>query len=140
MYVVDASVWVSSLLVSDVNHASAANWIERAIERRISIYEPAVLLPEVAGAVSRVSGDPAAGIRGLRSLLLAASVRILTQDRRSYDEAARLASDLRIRGCDALYVQVAADRDLTLVSFDEQQLERSLSVVDARRPGEVELG
>ena len=134
MFVVDASVWVSSFLPSDTNHETAAMWIDQAFDRRIPIYAPAVLLPEVAGSVARVTGDTRAGVDSVHHLLHVNRVVLVPQNADSYASAAELASRLRLRGCDALYVQVATELGLTLVSFDEQQIARSLPVVQSGRP------
>ena len=139
MFVVDASVWVSSFLTSDANHALASRWVDRAMEREAEIYAPAVLLAEVAGSVARVTGNPLAGIERANHLLNTLNLQIVVQDTRSYLAAARLASQLRLRGCDALYVQIAVEQDSTLVSLDEQQVERSGSVVSSARLRDVPI-
>ena len=139
MFVVDASVWVSSFLNSDVNHDLAARWVDRAVEREVTIYAPPVLLAEVAGSVARVTDNPFAGIERANHLLDTQNLQIVVQDTQSYLAAARLASQLRLRGCDALYVQVAAEQDSILVSLDEQQIQRSGSVVASARLQDVPI-
>ena len=57
MYVIDASVWVSWFIPDDAHHALVRQWIDRALERESEIFAPGILLPEVAGALARITGD-----------------------------------------------------------------------------------
>jgi predicted nucleic acid-binding protein len=49
-------------------------------------------------------------------------------------QAARMAAEHRIRGCDAVYVSLADQLSDTLVTLDRQQLERGAALVNARTP------
>ena len=48
--------------------------------------------------------------------------------------AAVVATDHRLRGCDAVYVALADQLDDVLVTLDRQQLERGADLVVTRRP------
>ena len=50
------------------------------------------------------------------------------------EQAAAIAAEHRIRGCDALYVALADMLSEPLVTLDRQQLERGAAVVTTRRP------
>ena len=50
--------------------------------------------------------------------------------------AAALASDYRIRGCDAIYVALARERGARLITLDRQQRDRVPPDVIARSPAE----
>ena len=58
MYVVDASVWVSRFVLNDVHHEPSYSWLEGTVIRGELIVAPALLLAEVAGAISRCTGRP----------------------------------------------------------------------------------
>jgi len=45
-----------------------------------------------------------------------------------------LAAEHRIRGCDAVYVALARQLDMPLITLDRQQLERGAAVVATRVP------
>ena len=50
------------------------------------------------------------------------------------EQAAVIAGDFRIRGCDAIYVALASQLEDCLVTLDQQQLERAAAIVDIRKP------
>jgi predicted nucleic acid-binding protein len=51
--VVDASVWVSWLQPFDANHDASRFWVERYIAEGGLLVAPALVLVEVAAAISR---------------------------------------------------------------------------------------
>ena len=109
--VVDASVWVSRLVPSDVNHKATVDWFERRGEEGSLLIAPAVMRP----AIER--------------LLRLSTLRIVTVDWRLAEHAASLAADLRLRGADATYVAVADRLHLPLVTWDREQRERAKEAV-----------
>ena len=48
--------------------------------------------------------------------------------------AAEIAAGQKIRGCDSIYVALAEQLEMELVTFDGQQLERAAAVVVTRTP------
>jgi predicted nucleic acid-binding protein len=48
--------------------------------------------------------------------------------------AAKIAARQKIRGCDAVYVALAEQPEMELVTLDRQQLERGVEVVATRSP------
>lgn len=68
MFVVDASVWVSRFLPDDDFHKVSKAWLDKMIEEGIVLAAPALLIPEVAGAIARRTGSARAGIPAARLL------------------------------------------------------------------------
>ena len=56
--VVDASVVVSALVSHDAHHEVSRRWLARHVEGGGLVIAPALLLPEVAGAIARRTGEP----------------------------------------------------------------------------------
>lgn len=132
--VTDASVWVSYFLRSDALHPRTRAWLGPWLVGRNRIVAPWFLVPEVAGAVARQSGQSSLGHRA--ALMLRTSSRVILHD---LDEAAAttsatLAVDLRLRGADAPYVALALRLGLSLVTWDQEQLTRAASVIPTRTP------
>jgi predicted nucleic acid-binding protein len=131
--VVDASVWVARYLVADVHHAESVAWLTRQIGEVTFLVGPALLLPEVAAAIARRTGDAtlaAAAIAHLRRFPL---LRLEPLDEDLATHAAALASSLRLRGADAVYAAVARQLGIPLVSWDGEQVTRAGAV----RPSEA---
>jgi predicted nucleic acid-binding protein len=52
-------------------------------------------------------------------------------------EAARLAAELRVRGADSVYIALARELGLPLVTWDVEQLQRAGPVVESYNPSEL---
>lgn len=134
MPVLDASVCVAIFHDDEPGHAAAIAWLAAAILADEPIVAPVLLLAEVAGALARAVLDdrlPMAAIELLRSRRL---LELFPIDEKLAGRAAVLAAAFRIRGADALYVALADQLEIPLITFDRQQLERGGQVVTTRRP------
>ena len=134
MIVVDASVWVSSLIAQDVNHHLSRAWLDQYTLSGGFVAAPLLLLAEVAGAVSRRLGSPQHGEQAADRLRRTSGLRLVSGDLAFGQMAARLAARLRIRGADATYVAVAYVLNVPLVTWDRDQHQRAASVVSVQTP------
>jgi predicted nucleic acid-binding protein len=132
--VVDASVIVSRLVPHDTNHEASRHWLTRHIAAGGLVIVPALLLPEVAGAVARRTGRPRLARRAVDAVLRLPELRLVPVDDVLAHTAAGLAGRLRLRGADAIYVAVAAGLSLPLVTWDSEQRERAGRLVEVLTP------
>jgi predicted nucleic acid-binding protein len=132
--VVDASVVVSRLVSHDTHHEVSRDWLARHVAEGGLIVAPALLLPEVAGAVARRTGEPRLALDALHAVQRLPGLRLVPIDEALALEAARLAARFRIRGADAVYVAVASDLRLPLVTWDGEQRDRAERVVQVLAP------
>jgi predicted nucleic acid-binding protein len=123
--VIDASVWVSRLVPTDVHHEATVGWFERQEDEAGLMVVPALMPPEVAGAISRRTRDAKLARRAVARLLRLPALRVVAVDRRLAERAAVLAADLQLRGADATYVALADRLRLPLVTWDREQRERA---------------
>lgn len=123
--VVDASVWVARLVPQDVFHTDAKAWMEAQRDADVELISPALMLAEVAGAISRRTGDPKLGLKAIERLERLPRLRQVELDRELAREAAQLASELGLRGADATYAAIAARLDIPLVTLDRDQHKRA---------------
>lgn len=130
--VVDASVWVSRLVPKDVFHQSVKAWMEERRSDGVVFLSPALLLPEVSGAISRRTGEQQLARNAIDSLARLPGSKLVNMDQSLVQEAARLAVDLGLRGADAIYVALAARLNLPLATLDEDQKTRAASVIAVR--------
>ena len=134
MNVVDASVLVAALYPPDVHHQVSRAWLRRHLRAGGILIAPILLLAEVASAVTRRSGDRALGQQALDRLLAFQQLRLVPLDPRIGVLAAQLALDLRLRGANAVYVAIAAQLQVPLVTWDREQRERGGQRIVAREP------
>ena len=137
MIVVDATVWVSRLVRGDDYHNVTRRWLDAAAARNERIVAPALVLAEIAGAISRRTGNPALGARAAASFQQLSFLRLLRMDSRLAVTAARVAAELHLRGADAVYVAIALELGIPLLTWDAVQRERAGGVIDVRTPAAV---
>ena len=90
-----------------------------------------VLLPEVAGAVARRTGDPRLARRAVDAVLRLPALRLVQVD----DSRARRPGS---PGADAVYIAAAAGLRLPLVTWDSEQRHRAARLVEVLVPEEGE--
>jgi predicted nucleic acid-binding protein len=134
MAVIDASVYIALVNAHEQEHSSSWAWFEQARAADESIVAPVILLSEVAAALSRGVGDPALAQRVVRQLARSEVIDLIPVTLAMAELAAVIAADHRIRGCDAVYVALADHLSETLVTLDQQQLERGAALVTVRAP------
>ena len=93
--------------------------------RGVIFLSPAILLPEVAGAISRRTGEPQIAKEAVESLQSLPNLRLVELDRSIIQRATFLASELGLRGADSIYVAVAAQLNLPLATLDVDQKDRA---------------
>jgi predicted nucleic acid-binding protein len=135
MAVIDASVQVALLSATDPHHEAATLWYRHAVLSGERLLAPFIIVAEVAAAISRGLGDAPLAHRATQHVLRAGPLDLVPVDGALAVRAAAIAADHRIRGCDAVYVALAAERQETLVTLDAQQSARAAAVVTVSRPG-----
>lgn len=134
MTVIDASVMVSALGPGDVFQQVSRAWLDRQIEEDRPLAAPYLMLSELAGAIARVTGDPADGHAAVAFVLAIPSFELIPDVGEPPTLATQLAADLQLKGADATYVAVAVQLEMDLRTWDREQLERGAAVVTTHRP------
>jgi predicted nucleic acid-binding protein len=134
MAVIDASVYVALVNAHERDHSDSWAWFEQTRAADESIVAPVILLSEVAAALGRGVGDPTLVRRVVQQLVRSEVVELIPVTLAMAEQAALIAAEHRIRGCDAVYVALADQLSDTLVTLDRQQLERGAALVDVRVP------
>ncbi len=133
VYVLDASVAVSSLRGSDPNHARAGSHLAPLLQGVDSVVVPVIFDVEVVASLVR-AGYGAADARRAADLFVARA-RVVTLGPRAARAASGVAARTRLRTGDAIYVWVAEREGLSLVTFDREILTRAhLAGVSAVAP------
>jgi len=138
MIVTDASVWVSHLVAQEIHYVASRKWLTAMVSGNKIIAAPALLLAEVGGTIARRTGEERLGLEAVNHILSTPNLRLVYTDSDLGMAAARLAAAWRLRGADALYVAVAHQLNIPLVSWDQEQIGRASSVVAAYMPDQEE--
>ena len=137
MIVLDASVWVSAVVPTEARHVTSHDWLASWTEAGHRLVVPDLFIVEVTGTIARRRGDPQAGRQTLRDLRSDPAFDIVTPTRSTWTIAAGLAADLLLRGADAVYLAVALERGLPLITWDQEILLRAGTTIDVRTPNQV---
>jgi len=132
--VVDASVWVSSLVDKDVHYAASRQWLSRHLADDEGVVIPSICLADVAGAISRCTGRSPLGRQAAAEMLLAPGVRLVAIDAALGQRAADVAASCQLREADAVYVAVAQALALTLVTWDDEVQSRACTLIAVEHP------
>lgn len=134
MAVIDASVYVALINAKEKEYTNSWAWFVQAKKEQQTIAAPVILLAEVAAALSRGVGDLVLAHRVVGQLKRSRVIELVPVTLALAEQAAVIAGDYRIRGCDAIYVALASQLEDCLVTLDQQQLERAAAIVDIRKP------
>ncbi len=132
--VVDASVWVSRLVPQDMHHEASRHWFEAFTAGGGRVVAPVLLLPEIAGAISRRTGAPDLARRTVQQLPRLRMLRLVALDRRLGQAASQLAADLGLRGADATYVAIADQLEVPLLTWDNEHVDKAGRRITVRTP------
>jgi predicted nucleic acid-binding protein len=132
--VVDASVWVSLCHAGDRHHAGCSRWLESVLVAGGDLVAPTLLQVEVAAAIRRLTGDEELALSAVATTAESNVLRLESLTDRRSRHAAEIARLTAVRGADAVYLQLAAERGEVLVTLDRQQLERGSTVARVERP------
>ena len=107
MPVIDASVYIALINAQEDGHASSWAWLDQTISAQEPVMAPAILLAEVADALSRGMDDAEVAHHAVDQLQRSELVELVPISLAMAERAAAIAADRRIRGCDAVYVALA---------------------------------
>ncbi len=134
MPVVDTSVWVSVCHAGDRRHEASRRWLENALGEPERLTAPTLLRVEVAAALRRLTGDRRLAEEALATLDEHGWVELVDLDSERSRRAAGIAASTGARGADAVYLELAVQRGVALVTWDRQQLERGSAVARVETP------
>lgn len=132
--VVDASVWVSLMVATERHHLASRRWLIDRTRAGTLLVAPALMLPEVGGALARRTGAAGLARRALERLSRLPGLRLVPLDHALAEIAGQLAISLALRGADAVYVATARALALPLISWDTEQLTRGARAVRVLTP------
>jgi predicted nucleic acid-binding protein len=131
MYVVDASVHVAEMRPSEPHHSEARAFLDHVRNG------PIIVLAEVAGGISRGTGQPDLARRLTGLLERVPNFVFVPVDETLGQQAAEIAAGFQIRGCGSVYVALAGQLGATPITLDNEQRQRAPSAVVAQTPAEA---
>jgi predicted nucleic acid-binding protein len=100
----------------------------------MKIFCPTLVLSECGAAIARPTGDSVLSRKLVSLIERFPGMSLVALDRMLAKRAAEIAIDHRLRGADAVYIGVAAAFDATLVTWDQEMLQRCPEFIPAMSP------
>ncbi|MGH9245173.1 MAG: type II toxin-antitoxin system VapC family toxin [Acidimicrobiales bacterium] len=139
-YTIDASVFVNAFNPHEDGHAQSLRWLTLIQDHGDPVLVPTLLVPEIASAVARASGDLAGALGYALATARLPHLTLVSLTSAFARQAAELAATHRLRGADSIYLDVARRYGTTLVSRDEEQRTRGSAVTICLTPEEALSG
>jgi predicted nucleic acid-binding protein len=137
MYTVDTSVWVNGSDMLEAGHEISRACLQLLAQRGHQLVLPTLVLPEIAGAISRTRSDAALGETFAAQVAALPTVALIPLDEALADAARVLAAQHRLRGADAVYAALALAAKTTLISLDSEHLTRLAGIVPVLTPAQL---
>ncbi len=134
--IVDASVWASYFIPSDKFHTQTVAWLE-SLGPNDTLIAPMLLLPEVAGAVTRRTQNAVLGREITQQILAWPSLQLAPLGEALILLASDVAVTLSIKGADAIYIATAQMEGAPLITWDAEQRERGSAIVSTHSPANL---
>jgi predicted nucleic acid-binding protein len=136
-FTIDASVFLNAFNPAEAGSQVSRNLLDRLQKEGTPIIVPTLLLPEVAAAIGRGTGDSALAELFISALLKLGHLVWVPLDTQLARQAGVIAGKERLRGSDSVYVAVATRFGSVLVTLDSEQHQRASTVVPTLFPADV---
>jgi predicted nucleic acid-binding protein len=128
---IDASVWIAAADAGDVFHEASRIFLRQVVADRLPVAEPSFALMEVACVLARRLRDSAQGRQLARTLMGRIVTSDIAVDASFLARAEDLGTRQFLRAADALYSATAQITSSTLVSWDNEHLQRAGAITPA---------
>jgi predicted nucleic acid-binding protein len=132
--VLDASVAVAAVRPNEPDYLAARARVDAILTGRDEVIVPSIFPIEVTSALARRAAWPKAKIATYVARLIAPPCRVMTIGVKRARAISQLAAVTRLRAADAIYVWLAAQEGVLLVSSDAEVLQRGAAVCQVQMP------
>lgn len=136
-YTIDASVFVAAARPVEKEHTVSLEFLEQVDQQQLPTICPTLLLTECAAAIARATDDESLAEQLVTLIEALPGIALVPLSRDLARRAVEIAIRYRLRGADAIYVAVAEQAGSSLVSWDQEMLERGRAVVTTVTPVKV---
>jgi predicted nucleic acid-binding protein len=134
MYCVDASVIVNAQLPPKPYSSKSKAFLDLIKKGNTKVFLPEAIIPEIISALKRATENSELAYQFAMSLKYIPNFSFVPVDNHLANLVASIVSKTSLKGTDAIYVALALDYNLELITLDKDQLERSKGIIKVRKP------
>ena len=134
MFCIDASVFINAARKSEKHSDRSRQFLQQISSEKLSIFLPEIVIPEIMSGIMRSSKNEVlaenvvSAIRDLPNTIFVAISRNIS------DQAIKVIKETKLKSADAIYVALAINYNLTLVTLDKEQLSKGATLVSVMKP------
>lgn len=132
--VLDAAVWVSAAIPQEQQHAPSRQWIDQYLAAGGVLVISEWFIVEVAAAIGRRVSS-LHGQRAYMRVYSLSQITVVPMSTQLMQDSAATAAALRLRAGDAVYVALAQQLGLPVVSWDGEIAQRGGPRIQVFEPG-----
>ncbi|HEX9721731.1 MAG TPA: type II toxin-antitoxin system VapC family toxin [Candidatus Paceibacterota bacterium] len=134
MFCVDASVFLSAAKGDEPYSKQSKGFLDSVESEGHKMLVPEILIPEVASGLFRATKNSKFSLEFVGALRGLPNCTFVPVDGRLADRAAKIICETGLRGADAIYVALAFEYAVPLVTLDKEQFEKGKKVIDVVSP------
>jgi predicted nucleic acid-binding protein len=131
---IDASVFVAAARVEEEHYAASRRFLQQVQALGVTVFCPTLVLAECAAAIARPTGDEALAGELVMLIQDFPAMRLVAIELSLANRAAQIAMGHRLRGADSIYAATAESCKATLVTWDEEMLDRCRAFIPTFTP------
>lgn len=135
-YTIDASVFISAARMEEAHHLVSVDFLALLRRQQPIIFSPSIILAECSAAIARRTGNPTAAQDLVLVVKNFVGMKLVDISIPIVERAAQIAAHQRLRGADSVYVAVAEKSGATLITWDNDMLQRGLAIVATITPAD----
>lgn len=137
MFCIDASVIISAARGTEVGSKSSQSFLELEKRENMKVFLPEIAIVEVASALVRATARADFAVAFSHSLKAIPNFSFVAVDNRLAGLAVDVVGKTGLRAADAVYVALAFEYHLTLITLDNEQISKAQGLIAARMPDSV---
>jgi predicted nucleic acid-binding protein len=134
MFCIDASVIVSAANPKEPYFFQSRKFLLQLQKENSKVFLPEIIIPEITSGFLKAISDPETVYKLALSFRNVPNFSFIPVDKRIADLASWIICKTGLKGTDAIYVALALDYNLELITLDKDQLEKSKGIIKARKP------
>lgn len=134
MFCVDASVIVNSLNSKEPHFARSQEFLNYVNKEKLKVFLPETALIEVASALFRATKDKKLTAETIKTIEQLPNFSFVSIDSALRNNSIEVIKMTGLKSADAIYIALAVEYGLTLITLDKEQLLRGEKLIITKAP------